>query len=204
MLDGRVPADAEIHALRGKYYTPTRIKRHEEACAAVTSILGEGLQRAGLRINVPLARAAAHLHDIGKVFQIFPDMRNKIAHVVQPGLEIHHAELGELILRHEGFPEAGKLVRLHIGSMYLRDPEAFDTIESLVVMFSDMRVLDSKICSLNERMEYIQERYGLAWGEGRKMMKKMELDLCGAAGLAPGELKEAVEKRGLDRLGPGG
>jgi hypothetical protein len=70
----------------------------------------------------------------------------------------NHALTGGQQLADMGYPEIGNLVRQHVRLDNYSDPK--DISEAVIVNYADKRVLHDRIVSLDERMRYIQERYG--------------------------------------------
>jgi uncharacterized protein len=95
-------------------------------------------------VNRQLVQAAGLLHDITKT-RSFETAEN-------------HALTGAQVLADFGYPQVGNLVRQHVR---LDDyPEHQILSEAVIVNYADKRVLHDRIVSLDERMSYIQERYG--------------------------------------------
>ena len=115
------------------------------------------------RLNRPLVRAAAMLHDITKTrsFETGED----------------HAFTGKELLKDRGFAGVAQIVGQHVHL----DNEARDQEmgESQIVNYADKRVLHDEVVSLEKRMAYIVERYGqeeahrerimLLWQESRRL-----------------------------------
>jgi hypothetical protein len=73
--------------------------------------------------------------------------------------EENHALTGGQVLTDFGYPQVGNLVRQHV---YLDDYSEHQSIsEAVIINYADKRVLHDRIVSLDERMGYIQERYGI-------------------------------------------
>lgn len=102
------------------------------------------LQQKNLTINTDLAVSAALLHDITKT-RSFNTKEN-------------HSETGGILLTAMGYPEVGSIIRQHvILDTYEGD---LSVSEQEIVNYSDKRVLHDRVVSLDERLEYIKERYG--------------------------------------------
>jgi len=96
------------------------------------------------QMNGQLVQAAALLHDITKTRSF--------------ETEENHALTGGQVLNDFGYPEVGNLVRQHV---YLDDYSEHQSLpEAVIINYADKRVLHDRIVSLDERMSYIQERYG--------------------------------------------
>ena len=98
----------------------------------------------GINLDGPLVQAAALLHDITKTRSF--------------KTEENHALTGSQHLTDAGFPEVGDLVRQHVRLDDYSEPQSLT--EAQIINYADKRVLHDRIVSLDERMDYIMERYG--------------------------------------------
>jgi putative nucleotidyltransferase with HDIG domain len=111
----------------------------------VSMCLVDYLKLQGIQMDGQLVQAAALLHDITKTRSF--------------ETEENHALTGGQVLTDLGYPEIGNLVRQHVR---LDDySEQKNLAEAEIINYADKRVLHDRIVSLDERMSYIQERYGL-------------------------------------------
>jgi putative nucleotidyltransferase with HDIG domain len=94
--------------------------------------------------NRRLVQAAALLHDITKT-RSFDTGEN-------------HARTGARYLEERQFPEVADVVRQHV--RLDDDSDSASIGAATIVNYADKRVLHDKIVSLDERMQYILERYG--------------------------------------------
>ncbi len=117
---------------------------HSRQVCRVAGLLVDGLRAGGVTLNPDLVRAAALLHDITKT-RSFDTREN-------------HAATGADLLRARGFPEVGRIVGQHVALEAY--PEASPPGEAEIVNYADKRVLHDRIVLLDERMDYILERYG--------------------------------------------
>lgn len=128
------------------------IRAHSQVVARVSHVLLKALADSSNK-NTPLppedlVLAGALLHDIAKT----------------PCLEkqCDHARHGRDICLQLGFPEIAEIVQEHV---ILTDfsPSRYETGHFLakeLVFYADKRVRHEEIVSLEERLEYILERYG--------------------------------------------
>ncbi len=123
---------------------PEHIVVHSIQVCRVVVCLADHLNSKGNHMDGQLLQAAALLHDITKS-RSFETAEN-------------HAFTGGQQLTDLGYPEIGDLVRQHVWLDDYSDPK--DISEAVIVNYSDKRVLHDRIVSLDERMRYIQERYG--------------------------------------------
>ena len=128
------------------------IRAHSFVVARVAEALVDGLYRTGKSCG-PLPDkeevvSGALLHDIAKTLCIKTDCR--------------HAEVGRQICVELGYPELSEIVSEHVvlknftADLYIQG--VFGSKE--IVYYADKRVRHDRVVSLDERLEYILERYG--------------------------------------------
>ena len=118
------------------------IKNHSILVADLAIIIGRELNKNGSKLDLDLIEAAALLHDITKTESIKTGE--------------HHSESGGKLLRNLGHQRIAEIVEQHI----LPDKIEGNVSEEEVVCYADKRILHDKIVSLDERFEYLLERYG--------------------------------------------
>ena len=146
---------------------PEHIVVHSMQVCRVATCLTDHLTSTGNHLDGQLIRAAALLHDITK---------NRSFETAE-----NHALTGGQQLADMGYPEIGNLVRQHVRLDNYSDPK--DISEAVIVNYADKRVLHDRIVSLDERMRYIQQRYGtqpqhkqriqLLWDKTQMLEKQM-------------------------------
>ncbi|MHA1794393.1 MAG: HD domain-containing protein [Promethearchaeota archaeon] len=188
----KIPTKSKIKELYQKYKTPVHIQAHMEAVSRFAGILSRALKKNHHDVNIKIIHSASLLHDIGKIFQLDKQYWHLIADIIPNIKNLHHAEIGKIILEYEGYPEIGRLVRFHVGSIFVARPELFVNLEEKVVLLSDLRILETRVCSLEERMDYIEHRYGLIYGKGRRMLKELERNIFNLANIKPSVLNDLV------------
>ena len=134
---------SEALALLEAYLTPPHIIRHSEMVAEVALFLGEELTRAGHHLDLLVVEAGALLHDIAKIY----------------GLEngANHARTGAAWLHQRGFNQVATVVEYHV---HIPDHE-MRVSEAAIVNYSDKRVLEHDVVTLEERFVDLIRRYGL-------------------------------------------
>ena len=159
---------------------------HSLQVCRVATFLTDFLNRERLNLDVKLIRAAALLHDITKTrsFKTKED----------------HALSGGQYLSDLGYPEVGNLVRQHVRLDEYADGEAVREVE--IINYADKRVLHDEIVSLDQRLNYILERYAkkeehrerihILWQKTKKLEKRIFSDLS----FAPAELMQLLPARG--------
>lgn len=146
---------------------PDHIVIHSMQVCRVATCLADNLTPKGNHPDGQLIQSAALLHDITK---------NRSFETAE-----NHALTGGQQLADLGYPEIGNLVRQHVRLDDYSDPT--DISEAVIVNYADKRVLHDRIVSLDERMRYIQERYGtepqhkqriqLLWNKTQVLEKQM-------------------------------
>lgn len=120
------------------------IVAHSIQVCRVGECLMDHLKLQGSQMNGQLVQAAALLHDITKTRSF--------------ETEENHALTGAQVLTDFGYPQVGDLVRQHVRLDNYSDRQNLS--EAVIVNYADKRVLHDRIVSLDDRMSYIQERYG--------------------------------------------
>lgn len=135
-----------------KYAMLDNIRRHSLIVTRVAETIVASLDLGGtsdiVAPDLNMVRAGALLHDIAKTRCLDGGCR--------------HAEEGQLICEEHGYPDIGIIVREHVFlSSFTPDrykQGAFPARE--IVYYSDKRVRHEEIVSLDQRLDYIIERYG--------------------------------------------
>ena len=179
----RIPKREQCLSLLDDMDMPEHILAHSELVCKVALLLTDCLGAAGIRLDRPLVNASALLHDITKP-RSFTTGEN-------------HSKTGGEYLTGLGFPEVGEVVRQHV---ILDAYFAADTpTEAEVVNYADKRVLHDKIVSLDERMQYILQRYAknethiqilnTVWEQTTLLEKRLYAYLT----FTPRQLKDRIE-----------
>jgi uncharacterized protein len=139
-----IPSKNDCFRLMCKTQMLENIVAHSLQVCRVGMSLVEQLKLQGIHLGAQLVQAAALLHDITKTRSF--------------KTEENHALTGGQLLTELGYVEVGNLVRQHVRL----DEYSFQTKPSEVgiINYADKRVLHDRIVSLDERMEYIMDRYG--------------------------------------------
>ncbi len=116
---------------------------HSKQVCRVSAFLSDMLISAHLKLNRPLVSAAALLHDITKT-RSFDTGEN-------------HAATGAKMISDLGYPEVGNIIGQHVRLRSFCSDAPPNEAE--VVNYADKRVLHDTIVSLDERMDYILDRY---------------------------------------------
>lgn len=127
------------------------IRDHSIMVEKIANVLALKLMETGVDLSLPLIRAGALMHDIGKTLCL--------------NSKHDHAAKGQEICLQNNLKEIAEIVGEHVTlKTYQRDSPIS---EKEIVYYADKRVNHDKVVSLEERQDYIIERYA----KGRK-------DLC--------------------------
>lgn len=156
---------------------------HSRQVCRVATFLTDQLREADIFLNCTLIAAAALLHDITKTrsFDTGED----------------HTRTGEELLARLGYHEVGKIVGQHVALDTYFSSDVPDEAE--IVNYADKRVLHDRIVSMDERMQYILEKYcqkpdnrrrcQRLWDVSREMEKRIFQHLS----FLPEELEQQME-----------
>jgi uncharacterized protein len=139
-----IPQPHECFQLMRQYGMLENIREHSIMVARVADYLASGLLAAGKEISMPLIVAGALLHDIGKTQCLYTDE--------------DHARLGREICETHRYHELAPIVGEHV--VLKNGVPRFELKEKQIVYYADKRVTHDRIVSLEQRLDYILERYG--------------------------------------------
>lgn len=144
-----VPNTSRCLALIDDFSMLENIRRHSLMVARVAATLHQGLTEVSTAVpSQEIILAGALLHDIAKT------------RCLEEGCA--HAETGAAICKDLGYPEIAEIVANHVLLSHF-DQKRYSRGEfnaTEIVYYADKRVLHDRIVSLDERLEYILEKYG--------------------------------------------
>ena len=140
-----IPSVDECFDLMEQYHMLPNIKDHSIVVAGVAEIISSGLIAAGHELSMDRIIAGALLHDIGKTSCLDNN-------------DDHAAKGVEICLDHNLNPIAD-IVGEHVILRNYSDGSNFS--EKEIVYYADKRVNHDQVVSLEERLSYILDRYGL-------------------------------------------
>ncbi|MFC1837131.1 HDIG domain-containing metalloprotein [Thermodesulfobacteriota bacterium] len=143
--DGKIPHINECLALMDQYRMLPNIKDHSIVVTRVAEIITEGLIDGGQKLSMDKVIGGALLHDIGKTACLDNN-------------DDHAAKGVEICLAHNLEPIADIVAEHVILKNY---STAYNFNEKEIVYYADKRVNHDQVVSLEERLAYILERYGL-------------------------------------------
>ena len=135
------PTKEECFKILKDNNVPDNIIAHSKAVCDVAMKVADLLEKKNIHVNGDLIAAAALLHDVKKL--------SENDHVIE----------GYEFIKSLGFPEVASLIKKH-GLVHVQD-EGFvpKTWEEKIVFYADKRVKNDKIVSVEQRFEYVKQRY---------------------------------------------
>ena len=137
----KIPTKEECLRLLKANNIPDNIIAHTKKVCDFSMKVYEVLYNRSIKVNKNLVAAAALLHDIKK-------------------LELEEHEIkGAKYIQSLGYPEVAVLIKKH-GLRHSNEKEFKPiTWEEKIIFYSDKRVKNDKIVSVDERFEYIKQTY---------------------------------------------
>ena len=158
----KIPTKEECLKILKENNVPDNIIAHSKKVCDVAVKVAGLLEKKHIKINKNLIIAGALLHDVRKL--------SPNDHVVE----------GYGLVNSLGFPEVAILIKKHGLANLDNDEFAPITLEEKVVFYADKRVTNDKVVSLDERFEYIKQRYKSENIERElKFTKNIEKELLG-------------------------
>lgn len=126
-----------------KYGMLENIKAHSIMVEKVANVITREIKKAGTDISMEMVTAGALMHDIGKT----PCLNTRY----------DHAAKGSEICVMNNMGEIAEIVKEHV---ILQDfnPDG-DIMEKEIIYYADKRIEHDKLVTLDERLEYILNRY---------------------------------------------
>lgn len=136
-----IPTKEECLKILKENNVPDNIIAHSKAVCDFSMKIADLLEKKDINANRDLVAAGALLHDIKKV--------NSEDHVIE----------GYEYVKSLGFPEVALLIKKH--GLYHLEEEEFTpkTWEEKIVFYADKRIKGGKTVSVDERFEYVKQRY---------------------------------------------
>ena len=174
--------------LMERYHMLGHIRLHSIVVAKVSHLIARGLRDVGFDISIEKVTAGALLHDIGKTISL--------------GTGDDHARIGRDICMENHLHEIAEIVDQHV--LLKNYSIASDYSEKEIVYYSDKRVNHDQIVTLEERENYILDRYGGNASGLRKrirknfaLCRKVESKLFDRLDFDPGILSTAAVKEDI-------
>ena len=136
----KIPTKQEcIKILKGNNVPDNIIAHLKAVCAFSLKVCGI-LKKRGIKINKQLVAAGALLHDV-----------KRLSH--------NHVIAGYEFVKSLGYPEVAELVKKHGLENLEKDGFAPKTWEEKIVFYSDKRIKNDKVVTIDERFVYIMQKY---------------------------------------------
>lgn len=139
---------------------------HVNAVTRGVTAVATAAKQKGLDVNVKLVERAALLHDVAMHGRnIERDRRSKgVDRKIQERsgeklLLFSHARSGAEILERHGYSEIARIIGRH-GDRPVKAAEKYFSMEDRLLDLVDSRTRGNKFVSLDEKLEYLVERYG--------------------------------------------
>ena len=139
-----IPSVKECFIFMEKYEMMENNRAHSIVLERDANIIAQGLMDNGANLLLEKITAGALLHDIGKSLCL--------------GTDEDHAVKGEEICIQNQLDEVADIVGEHV-ILKNYEPEA-DISEKEIIYYADKRVNHDRVVSLDERLEYLLDRYG--------------------------------------------
>jgi len=170
-----IPSRSECLKLLRDNGTLDNITAHSVVVTDIAMEFGKAMKTRGENIDLRLLEAGALLHDIGKTEGLGGGHKTEIA----------HGDIGAGMLKKLGYPKLAEITSCHMFSKIF-ERDAINTWEKKLVYYADKRVNHDKRVTLNERLEYLINRYPHGADMFRKakpMLLKLEKEIFEKSGL---------------------
>ena len=158
----KLPTKEECLNILKDNNVPDNVVAHLKAVHDFSIKICDVLEKRGINTNKDLVAAGALLHDVKKI---------------SPN---DHVAEGYELVKSLGYPEVASVIKKH--GIYHLDEEEFQpkTWEEKIVFYADKRVRGNKFVSVDERFEYIKQRYKKEdVGKEINFTKRIENELLG-------------------------
>jgi hypothetical protein len=182
-VPGRVAAAALLSSLD----PPPWFVAHARAVAEVAGFLAARIAANGIAVDRTAVEAAALLHDVDKILP-----------ADDPARGLGHGDGSAAWLTRQGHPELARAVAAHpvtrlVDGEAHRRWAAFASREERIVAYADKRA-GQRLESMDERFASWRRRYpdgwdATTWQAVRVRAKRLEADVCRAAGIEPHEVR---------------
>ncbi|MFH1234787.1 MAG: HDIG domain-containing metalloprotein [Candidatus Diapherotrites archaeon] len=149
---GKIPSEKECLEMLARNKVPENIVRHSVKVKEFAVELAQKMVAKGIKVNLGLVRAGALLHDLDKIETL--------------GSKKMHGTLAWEKLNGEGCYAVAEIARKHL----IENVGGLSSWEEKLVYYADKRVIDETVVPLNERLDFIKQKYGL---KDKKLMAKI-------------------------------
>lgn len=145
-----------------------RIMQHLKTVHKGANAIAEAAHAAGLPVNIELVSSAAMLHDFAmpgkdlerKTMSKATQIQRKISKKsgIEPRIEFKHERVASELLRRKGYPELAQVIGRH-GDRPIGAIENKFNLEERILDLVDSRAMGTGFVSLDEKLDYLLERY---------------------------------------------
>lgn len=174
-----LPTREECYALLKEYELPNNIIRHTELVNKISVFLARRLKQAGIQVDIDMVDRASLLHDLDKMLTLKSP---------------NHGKITEKILIEKGYPEVGKIAKLH-GFEYIKEKDL--PWEAKIINYADKRVMHDQLSSLRDRLDEAWSRYEEVFherdSEADKKIFEVEKEIFDIIKLKPEDIKGHIK-----------
>ena len=154
-----IPSAEICYKLMDKYGMLDNIKAHSIVVEKISGIITNGLIKAGFDLSLEKITAGALMHDIGKTLCL--------------NTSVNHATKGKEICILNDLEEIAEIVDEHVILKHYK--RGGPILEKEIIYYADKRVNHDRVVSLDERLEYLLDRYAHKHkGIASQIVKNME------------------------------
>ena len=183
-----IPTPEKCYEMMEEYGMLENIRAHSLIVRKVATVIGRGIRKTGCDISMERIAAGALMHDIGKT----PCLNS----------DADHADVGRKICIRHHFQEIAEIVGQHIHLKgYL---SAGPICEREIVYYADKRVNHDMVVSIEERLEYLLDRYAKGREELKRLIRSnfdqcrdVERKIFSLLEFEPAELNSMIDERDL-------
>ncbi len=172
--DYKLPTREQCYSFLEEYELPENIIKHIELVNKISVFLASRLSNAGIDIDIDMVDRASLLHDLDKMLTL---------------RKPNHGDITEKILSEKGYPELGRIAKLHCSHYLKRDDLPW---EAKIINYADKRSMHDNIVSVKKRFEDFKERYNVSEEEYDPELEllslKLEKEIFDIIGMKPEEL----------------
>lgn len=184
-----------------QYKVPKNILEHCLLVRKVAVFLANKLKSTGEKINIELVNCLALLHDLFKAvtlkslepnkhhnYQYSEEETTMWKHLREKYPNMHEGDVAYLVFK-EDYPEFALSLKR------VSNPRAEKNREESIVHYADWRVLQKKIVTLQERLNYLKETYPReteAWEGDETIVLEFEEKLMEVINIQPDDLAEEI------------
>ena len=186
-----IPTVEQCFSLMEQHHMLPNITDHSIIVARVAQVITAGLLKGGHDLSLDKIIAGALLHDIGKTACLDND-------------DDHAARGYEICLAHN-LESIADIVAEHVILKNYSADNGFS--EKEIVFYADKRVNHDQVVSLEERLAYILERYGLnnnkrclAIKKNYALCRELEANMFAKLSFAPGDVANLLAKLDATQL----